>query len=69
MYVFREYCLQLIMYFGSAQSVVERVINVRYYYYYYLSIILFTHENLAQVNPKTTHKLVRFHFRRKRVPD
>ena len=25
----------LIMYSGSAQGVVERVINVRYYYYYY----------------------------------
>ena len=24
------------MYSGSAQGVVERVINVRYYYYYYL---------------------------------
>ena len=37
MYVFRQYCLQLIMYSGSAQGVVERVVNVRYYYYYYYS--------------------------------
>ena len=28
-YVFREYCLQLIMYSVSAQGVVERIINVR----------------------------------------
>ena len=26
------------MYSGSAQGVVERVINVRYYYYYYLIV-------------------------------
>ena len=32
-YVFREYCHQL-MYPVSAQGVVERIINVRYYYYY-----------------------------------
>ena len=35
-YVFREYCLQLVMYSGSAQGVVERVINVRYYHYHQL---------------------------------
>ena len=34
MYVFREYCLQLIMYSGSAQGVDERVINVHNYDYY-----------------------------------
>ena len=34
-YAFREYCLQLITYSGSALVVVERVVNVRYYYYYY----------------------------------
>ena len=34
-YVFREYCLHLIMYSGSAQGVVERVINVRCDHYYY----------------------------------
>ena len=33
-YVFREYCFQLIVYSGSTQGVVERVINVRYYYHY-----------------------------------
>ena len=29
MYVFREYCLQLIVYSVSAQGVVECIINVR----------------------------------------
>ena len=29
------------MYSGSAQGVVERVINVRYYYYYYFGSIRF----------------------------
>ena len=41
MYVFREFSFQLIMYSGSAQGVVERVVNVRYYYYYYSSPALF----------------------------
>ena len=31
-YVFTEYCLQLIMYSVSARGVVESIINVRYYY-------------------------------------
>ena len=32
MYVFREHCFQLIMYFVSAEGTVERIINVHYYY-------------------------------------
>ena len=39
-YVFREYCLQLIMYSVSAQGVVERIINVLYYYYCCFDIAL-----------------------------
>ena len=34
-YVFREYCLQLIMYAVNAQGSVERIINVRYYHRHY----------------------------------
>ena len=32
------------MYFGSAQGVVERVINVRYYYYYYYYVYVNIHD-------------------------
>ena len=39
-YVFREYCLQLIMYSVGTQGVVERIINVLYYYDYLLKKII-----------------------------
>ena len=35
-YVYREYCLQLILYSVSAQGVVEHNINVRFYYHYHV---------------------------------
>ena len=45
-YVFREYCFQLIVYSGSAQGVVERVMNVRYYYYYYVCVCIRVHTRM-----------------------
>ena len=38
-YVFTEYCLQLILYSVSAHGVVKHIINVHYHYYYYDAIL------------------------------
>ena len=34
-YVFKDYCLQVILYSVNAQGIVERIINARYHYYCY----------------------------------
>ena len=57
MYVFREYCFQLMMYFVSAEGVVERIINVHYYYLLsHLSADIDTHAcKLARMSASRIH--------------
>ena len=47
MYVFGEYCLQLIMYSVSTQGIVEYIINISYYYYHYLNSLSLSHTGWA----------------------
>ena len=51
------------MYSGSAQGVVERVINVRYYYYYYyyMNLKFFFHGlKKKSLEQRSEHELVTF---------
>ena len=43
------------MYFGSAQGVVERVINVRYYYYYYYYVSVCQAQTVGDQKLPTVH--------------